>query len=401
MNKKFVHFFSVGLFLFYMASMTISNLPIWKDTFATVKRNNTENEVVNYQQLFLDFDSEFAKNMENKNEYITLSGGFARFLGKTHFNNRFRLGNQLYQPRELDLETIQSSVENMTALQESLEALEIPLLYVQAPAIISPSGEELLPGMNNNENESIDLLIEGLADTNVHILDLRGNMIEEGRNFQDAYFDSDHHWTIETLFWASQHVLEEMSMLLDFELKEEYLGLEHWKQTVYPDAFFGSSGQRVGTLFTGIEDFTLIEPDFETDFTSFPYGEEHRTRGDFSVIINKSYLNSTTLDDYMETYCFGVYDAGNDSVINNLAYNDKVILLLRDSFGMSLSKFILPHIHSLYSVDLRHQPSEDLFDLIAEVDPDLVLIQYAPYSQTASGQKYEMQPIEVDSLKIP
>ncbi len=392
MNKNFGHCFFIGLFLCYIISMSLTNLPIWKETFATAKLNNTEEEIINYKQLFLDFDSEFAKNMENKNEYITLSGGFARFLGEINFNNRFRLGDQLYQPRDFDVETIQKGAENITAFSKYLDELGIPLLYVQAPAIISPSGDELLPGMNNNENKSIDFFIESLADTNINVLDLRENMLAEGKNFQDAYFNSDHHWTIETIFWASQHVLEEMSDLLDFELNASYLDEDNWKKTIYPNAFFGSSGQRVGPLFVGVEDFTLIEPNFETHFTSFPYGGEHKSEGDFGVLINKNYLNVASLDDYLETYSFGVYDAGNDSVINHLAYNDKVVLLLRDSFGMSLSKFILPHIHSLYSVDLRHQPTEDLFTLIDEVNPDLILIQYAPYSQTASGQKYEMNP---------
>lgn len=392
MNKNFVHFFFVGLFLCYLASMTITNLPIWEETFATVKQNNTEDGVVDYQQLFLDFDSEFAKNMENKNEYITLSGGFARLLGEVNFNNRFRIGEQLYQPRDLDLELIATCVENVSALQGYLDTLEIPMLYVQSPAIISPSGDELLPGMNNNENESIDIFLGGLSNTNINILDLRENMIAENKNFQDAYFNSDHHWSIETIFWASQHVLHEMATLLDFELNEEYLREESWKKTIYPNAFFGSAGQRVGPLFTGVEDFTLIEPTFETNFTVFPYTRERVTTGDFSILINKSYLEVDSLDEYMQTYSFGVYDAGSDSVINNLAYNDKVILLLRDSFGMSLSKFIVPHVQSLYSVDLRYQPTEDLFTLIEEVEPDLVLIQYASYSQTATGQKYEMNP---------
>lgn len=392
MNKNFVHIFFVGLFLCYLTSMTMTNLPIWKETFATVKENNTEDGLVDYQQLFLDFDSEFAKNMKNKNEYITLSGGFARLLGEVNFNNRFRLGEQLYQPRTLDLELVATNIENVSALQTYLDRLEIPMLYVQAPAIISPSGEELLPGMNNDENESIDIFLEGLSHTNLHILDLREHMIAENKNFQDAYFNSDHHWSIETMFWASQHVVEKMSDILDFEVNEAYLDEENWNKTVYPDAFFGSAGQRVGPLFTGVEDFTLYEPMFETNVTMFPYYGEYRTTGGFDIMINKGYLETDSLDTYMQTYSFGVYDAGSDSVINNLAYNDKVVLLLRDSFGMSISKFLVPHLHSLYSVDLRYQATEDLFQLIDEVQPDLVLIQYASYSQTVAGKKYDMHP---------
>lgn len=390
MKNRFSSLFTIGIFLMYICTLNFSNFTGLRDKFITAKVNNTKDNIINYQKTFTAFESDLSSDLNEKYEYISINGAFARLLGEKELNSRVRINDLLYEFKNINEASIEKSVDSLLKFNTYLEEKDIPILYVQPPSNISPSGDELEPWMTNNENINATYFLDLLSETSVNTIDLRENMLEEGKNFQDAYLNTDHHWKIETAFWSSGHVMSRLSEILEFELNYEYLDEDNWNKKIHENATLGSSGRRVGPFFVPLDDFTVMTPKFDTDFTTFNYGSDSEVTGTYNVLINRQMLNVTSLDDYFETYFFGVYDSGYDSIINNYSYNDKVILILKDSFGASLTKMLAPHLGEIYTFDLRYKTTNELYERIEAVEPDLILFQYEPSAVTDINTKFAL-----------
>ena len=134
----------------------------------------------------------------------------------------------------------------------------------------------------------------------------------------------------------------------------------------------------VGSLYAGRDDFSLITPDFPTDFTVLYDNQEKARAGSFDdVFLYKEYLCGSNLSSNATlTYCGR--DTGEVVITNHLSSNNKKIIQLRDSYSRCLSPFLAQTCSQLRVMDLRYYRTMTFLDYIDQNRPDLVLITLCP-----------------------
>ena len=142
-------------------------------------------------------------------------------------------------------------------------------------------------------------------------------------------------------------------------------------------------GRRVGKIYGGTDDFTLITPKFDTDYTLIQIEGESRkeTRGSFEeAILEKKYID----DPDIRTNRYAVYHGDYQELrfLNHNAENDKKILIIKDSFGIPIYSFLSLGIQEVRAIDMRLF-TQDVAEYAAEYDPDLVVLMYNADSFTS------------------
>ncbi|WP_297212748.1 alginate O-acetyltransferase AlgX-related protein, partial [uncultured Flavonifractor sp.] len=148
----------------------------------------------------------------------------------------------------------------------ALKSQGIPYLYVAAPQKIQ-RGVQLLPqGLEESGNACCDAYLAGLDRLGVDYLDLRP-VFEGNGIYSNWFFNTDHHWKPEAAFFAWQYLAGQMDLRYGLETPSALTNPNNWDTQVLEDFFLGSQGKRVGSLYAGVDDFTIFTPKFETDLT--------------------------------------------------------------------------------------------------------------------------------------
>nr|WP_317325205.1 DHHW family protein [uncultured Flavonifractor sp.] len=276
-------------------------------------------------------------------------------------------------------ETVAANAAATAAFARELEKLHIPYLYVMAPQKIQ-RGQDLLPlGMAENGNSSADAFLEELEQWGVFAYDLRPSFENNGI-YSNWFFQTDHHWKPEAAFFAWQHLAQILDHRYGFVTADLLTDPADWTTTVLDDFFLGSQGKRVGSLYAGVDDFTIYTPKFDTKLTySSPDGGFERT-GTFnqSVCFPERVAKKDWFNGNPYTYYSGG-DYGIATMTNHKNPNGPKLVLLRESFSCALAPFLAMSCSELTTIDLRHF-SGDLLETIEGLDPDLVLTMYAASS---------------------
>lgn len=255
--------------------------------------------------------------------------------------------------------------------------LGIPTLYMVLPVKVNKYEDTMPTGSvcygNGNSDNFLTML-----DSRVDVLDLREDFNRAEQPYDYYFFNTDHHWTPEGAFLGFQSLAERLREDYGFQIDPAVTDPANYKKVVYEDYFLGSQGKRVGPLYAGVDDLTLLLPAEETaGFThSVPHKEEVRT-GSFEdafiyqeMVAEKNYYN---LNPYV------VYSGGDYPL--SYAYNEndpsgKKILIIRQSYGCAFTPFLSRACSQLDILDPRYF-SGSIRDYIKESRPDVVVVAYA------------------------
>lgn len=325
----------------------------------------------------------FGDNYEGKNFFITLNGAYQKLVGAREVNKRYKLDNGYlsYVIKSYDMEEI---ARNTIEFRDALSALHIPMVYVNTPYKIHQTDKQLPVNIHDYSNENADTFLGHLRKENVTTLDLRENIAEDSLDHYSMFYKTDHHWKAEAGLWAAGEIAAFLSALDDdYNVEETILNPSSYSYEVHENIFLGSDGKRVGRLYAGMDDFTVITPNFETDFSfSAENGTVHR-KGSFSdVFIVREALYSEDLltSTVYSTYCgasFGQMEIQNNSTNSVASCSPKKLLLIRDSFSDVLVPFLSLGYEHLDILDLRIFKG-NLMDYIEKSCPDIVLVIYNP-----------------------
>ena len=254
-------------------------------------------------------------------------------------------------------------------------------VYIQAP-------DKLLKGYSNLElfdynfsNENADEFLKGLENNNVDCLDLREEIIKDKLDRSKMFYKSDHHWNTKTAFWAYQKIVSLLKNKYNFEVDKDdfYTNLGNYKQTTKEKCFVGSLGRRVGNAVTELDDYTFIEPNFDTKYTLYNGVvslEEPLKQGNFqNAIAISSILNSKDNQTNRHSAYFE-WDYGFLRVCNELIDNDYKILFIKDSYSLPVVAYLSTCISQIDMVDLRDTPKADVKKMIDENNYDIVIQIY-------------------------
>ena len=280
---------------------------------------------------------------------------------------------------EPDQEAVSRRAEHTAEFAAKLEARGIPYLYIAAPQKIQRGGEELPQGLEENGNATCDAYLAELDQRGVDYLDLRP-VFEGNGIYSNWFFRTDHHWKPEAAFFAWQYLTGELDLRYGYETPPALTSPGNWNTQVLEDFFLGSQGKRVGSLYAGVDDFTIYTPKFDTDLTYTNSDGSFSRSGSFeqSVCFPERVAERDWFNGNPYTYYSGG-DYGMATMVNHKNPKGPKVVLLRESFSCTLAPFLALSCSELTTIDLRHF-SGDLMDTIGELDPDLVLTLYTASS---------------------
>ncbi len=271
---------------------------------------------------------------------------------------------------------VEPAIKSIIALKRELDELGIPLLYVQAPFKVSKEEQTLPLNIKDYADINADQFLLGLKKNHISYLDLRPLLRNGGKTQKELFFDTDHHWRIETAFDATWLIGRLLNKDYGFSIDEKLMDIESYHVKTYEKFFQGSMGRRVGVLYGGIDDFTLITPGFQTNITA----ERHDKSYDEVITgsFEETILVKNNIDENMpiDTNRYAVYRGDNGELVfkNNLEAENSV-LLIKDSFGLPVYSFLSPVIKETRALDMRYF-DENVVEYAKENNPDVVIIMY-------------------------
>lgn len=91
--------------------------------------------------------------------------------------------------------------------------------------------------------------------------------------------------------------------------------------------------------YIGLDDYTMMEPDYATSYTLIANDKTVKAEGDFNISINKSVYETT--EDYASASSWHYsYNAYNGMSIQNHNIKSGNVLVLGDSFEMPMVPFL-------------------------------------------------------------
>ncbi|MGI5824914.1 MAG: alginate O-acetyltransferase AlgX-related protein [Bacillota bacterium] len=326
-----------------------------------------------------DFEADFNEGLAGKECFIDIFGGvvnladmdFVRDTDYSYSVIKDNHGNLQFMTFEAELPEIVRSIDQYTAL-------DVPIIYVQPPKKYIEGYTEFPAAINDQSDENADEIMEFLQEKNIPALDLRSAASEE-LDPDTIFYSTDHHWTTQTAFWAVGKTVDFVreTVGLDLDPRKYYMNIDNWTQELHEDAFLGSQGRRVGRLYGGVDDFTLIYPKFETDYYITGLKDDAEAEGSF----NEAILEDGLLDfsDSVWTNHYAGYWGGDYSKVtvdNRLNDDGSNILLIKDSYGLPYSAFMSTMVDRMTIIDLRYFSIGDLSAYVAGSDFDLVILMY-------------------------
>ena len=264
------------------------------------------------------------------------------------------------------------------ALANELKAADIPFLYIQLPFKIPPyqyqTTAQLPPNVHDYSNENADAFVSNLKQAGIKTYDVRKEFWESGMTQNELFFNTDHHWTIEGAFFTTRLIAQTLHDNHGFAIDPALYDMKNFNAKKYDKSYLGSMGRRVGKIYGGLDDFTLITPNFPTDYTINHAAEGKTIKGSFDeAVIERNYIDNPALDTNKYAAYHGDYEELH--FINNLADNDDKVLIIKDSFGIPLYSFLSLGIHEVRAIDLRLF-TRNVAAYAEAYKPDLVILMY-------------------------
>lgn len=270
---------------------------------------------------------------------------------------------------------VTQSAEALLELQNTCEENGAQLYFVLTPQKISKYDPELPAGVQDWYNPMADEFLAQI-DGQVPYMDLRQVIHDGGIDQYDFFFKTDHHWTPEGAFWCWGQVAQTLKSQYGFAFDDKITDLDNYTVTTYPDWFLGSLGKRVGPVYAGLDDFSVITPNYATDFSLTVPDKGIDRSGDYAhaLLVPEMFeKNDLYSDNPYAGYIGGDY--GLCHIVNRQPPNNKRVLLVRDSFACVFTPYLAQACAELDTIDKRAFP-QTIASYIEQTKPDLVLFLY-------------------------
>lgn len=376
----------IAVWLGYAALNLADRLPYlqrgFRDGWDAASRINglmaAANGGVLFQTQMQDANALFERRMDQRtsNRFLLVRAENGQYM----YSNFYTYESYDFRQRALQLREAQNAAEAQGA---TFLFLGVPDLYIE-----DARNYGSFPVANLNAR--LDAFLYALGGSGVNFLDARTLLMDSPLPPSAYRYRTEPHWTTEASFEVYLGLVEWMkSQDVAIDPRGHYTDRANYRQTVYPDAFVGDLGKRVGVPHVSAEDFTLITPGFTTDLSlEYPQSDAlPDARGDFTAVLLDDYwLNHE--DPYIrnpyQTYLTADYP---DRVIHNhLNANGPRILIIGDSSLLPVATFLstaASEVHLLWPYSL---PDAEHLVAYLQVNPyDSVLVGLSPGTLDGSG----------------
>lgn len=360
------------------------------------------------------------KALTDQHVLIQLYGGYQAFTDRTVVEDTAdpaysvsRLDNGLLTFTGTGAPDPQAQAASLKRLQHALDDRNIPLLYLQSPVKLA-DGRVLPYGVEDTSSHDMDALLAALDEVGVDYLDFRQTLRDAGGKWENWFYTTDHHWTQEAAFTAFQALCEKLNSYdqtttisrgvkrSPIAIDETWTLRENYNISTLPNAFLGSHGKRVGSLYAGMDDFALWTPKLAT-LMRYEGAKPTAVYGDaLDTVLFPERLEVT---DPFDANPYTFYAGGDYSAARITNYYNPggpKILLIRDSYACALTPYLAYASSWLITVDPRYFRG-NLLSYIDQQRPDVVLVMYSS-GMVRSEQYFRLlaqpaQPSKADALR--
>lgn len=387
------------LFLVYVIIVGLAALPkVFEDVKDVISRKMgvkaCMKELSSFYEGMLSTDPHYIL-LQNKGTYINFNGMISDFLGQVEMNGCLKLENNhlmfydsdtltsdiLGIPNDVidsSLNQIYRNIDNLCKMQESKGK---HFLYVVPPTQISKY-EDLMPdGYTDYYNLFTDKLVEYLQESNIQYIDLREELYMDQISHADAFFMTDHHWTIQTGFWAYGKIMEKLERMgAVSELDHSFIHPDNFEFHKYEQCFLGSCGKRTGIFYAGLDDFYTIIPKFNTEISINVSSKNISQTGSYEEICLSKPI--TLGKDYFSENPYGLWGWGDQPITqwrNSNAPENKKFILIGDSFGNIPFSLMSLYISTCDELDMRYY-EDDFNTYYNKFAPDTIILMNVDFS---------------------
>jgi hypothetical protein len=163
------------------------------------------------------------------------------------------------------------------------------------------------------------------------------------------------------------------------ETETDWMNEDNYSRTEYKDVFLGTHGRMTGRFFTGLDDYELWLPEWNTEMSlDVPSQGIHREGSFEDAFVYYENLAGYSFD-YYAYYAYLHQDYDHMILKNEKAPNDMKMVIVRDSTAVAISPFLIHDCSEIHLLDLRYMSAdEDVYGIIEEIDPDWLIYLFGP-----------------------
>lgn len=318
-----------------------------------------------FRKMLVDLNGYMAKNL-NMRELYQKSGGVV-------LSNGYVAG--IYQPSSTDYE-----FQQIIDLKNFLDERNIQLLYVNEPTkYFDDAVIQTDLGKKTYVNANTDTFLNRLSGAGINYVDLRDIYAQMGFNSFDLFYKTDHHWTVPAGKIAAEAIATTLNGNFGYHIDLSLYDDNKFTVTHFDDAWLGEQGKKLGASFVGMDDYDLILPDYNTDYTVV-YENGNTYSGTFGeILVSQEYYlpekNTNIYDARSWHYSYMGNGINQSTVFNHTISDSKKILVLGDSFEQVTIPFLSLGVPEIQTLVLRSYEGS-LRDYIDTHDIDTVIIAY-------------------------
>ena len=356
---------------------------------------NKEINLSNLDETAKLFENAVNENVYGRYNFIDSYGYLQKLLDKNEENNfevvKDKEGSLHYTYIAYQANPVYDIATRTEAFKNGIKNKNTKFAYLMTPDKYIKGYTELPTGIPYNyNNETADNFLDLLKQKNVDTIDLREGLTQSGIPEDQLFFKTDHHWKIETVFWAFGKLVNTLNDKYNMNLDKGhfYTDKENYNFIKYENSYIGSLGRKTGKLYSGVDDFTFIYPKFKTSYTCYTKtgDQEASLDGRFEdALITVSPFRTEKGTYALEADKYSAYLFGNRGIVhvtNKDNPNGPKILLIKDSLAVPLSAFLSTVCSDIYLVDPRYY-KEDIPTFVNSIDNlDMVFISISPEDLT-------------------
>lgn len=324
------------------------------------------------------------ENIPVRDELINISGLFLKAAGvRDYYEDEYGISitEDGYTVSYRDYTSTDYEIEQMVLLKQYLDEKGIKLLYVNEPAkYIDDSVYMEQFGKESYLNSNMDRFLQRLDENGIEYLDLRDEIRRDDLNSFDMFYRTDHHWTVPASRYAASKIMERLNSDYGYYAEMSLFDEQSFSYTNYDNCWLGEQGRLLAETYTGLDDFTLVTPNFQTYFIRDYAGSI--VQGDFDIFIDYNcYRDSVNPNgEVTPAKLNGWHYSYNDSGrIQNCNAEYGNVLVLGDSYCRTLVPFLSLGIRNIYEIQPRYMAEGQVIDEIDSGAYDTVIVSYAQF----------------------
>lgn len=147
---------------------------------------------------------------------------------------------------------------------------------------------------------------------------------------------------------------------------------KRWKEV-----FIGSLGKKLSLNYADgkKDDFDILYPRFDTDFTIEIPKLNFRKQGNFSILLDYSWINYNAY----HAILYGAFLYGDKPfirIVNNKITEGKKIIVIKDSYTNPMVPFLALQTKEIIMLDPRFYPQKKIMETIDKEKPDILFIMH-------------------------